>query len=67
MTFIYPKTRLHHSAGAHKCHCTVDERGVDDVNLEERGIGRVEAVEVHTLDEDYCAYELRAGGVWIAF
>lgn len=41
--------------------------GVDDMDLEEEGIGRVEAVEVDALDENDGPYEATIWRVGIAF
>lgn len=63
MTLENAEFCLHDGARLHQCYGTIRQRRVNEMDLEEWCIRRVEAIEMHTLDEYNRAYILRFG--WI--
>ena len=59
MTFVDAKASLHDCAGLHDGDCAIDERWIGDVDLEERRVVGVEAVEMYSLDENNSTHEFR--------
>lgn len=67
MALEHTKASVHYGSRLYDGYSPSEVCGVDDVDLKEEGVGGVEAIEMHALDEDDGSYEATVWRVGVAF